>query len=58
MFDSVLYARDKWLKEGGILLPNRAQMFMAALDDQAYYTKKLVILFLLRTIGTMFMESA
>ena len=45
MFDSVLYARDKWLKEGGILLPNRAQMFMAALDDQAYYTKKLVILF-------------
>ena len=43
MFDSVLYARDKWLKEGGILLPNRAQMFMAALDDQAYYTKKLVI---------------
>ena len=33
MFDSVLYARDKWLREDGILLPNRAKMYIAAIDD-------------------------
>jgi len=58
MFDSVLFARNKWLREGGILLPNRAQMFAAALDDEVYYGKKLVTLHLSRTTGTMFMELA
>jgi protein arginine N-methyltransferase 1 len=33
MFDSVIYARDKWLAVDGILLPDRASMFIAALDD-------------------------
>jgi protein arginine N-methyltransferase 1 len=42
MFDSVIYARNKWLRPGGILMPNRAKMYIAALDDEAYYTKKLV----------------
>jgi len=42
MLDSVLYARDKWLREGGIMMPNRAKMYISALDDEAYYKKKLV----------------
>ena len=42
MLDSVLFARDKWLRPGGLMLPNKAQMFMAVLDDEAYYKKKLV----------------
>lgn len=58
MFDSVLYARDKWLREGGILMPNRAKMYMAVIDDQAYYAKKLVLLKSCRIIGIVFMESA
>lgn len=41
MLDSVLYARDKWLVEGGIMLPNKARMYVAILDDEAYYKKKL-----------------
>jgi type I protein arginine methyltransferase len=53
MFDSVLYARDKWLTEGGILLPNQARMYVAALDDEAYYKKKLVLISRLRTTGTV-----
>jgi hypothetical protein len=57
MFDSVLFARDKWLKPDGILLPNRAKMFIGAIDDEAYYKKKLVIGSLFRTIGTTFTES-
>lgn len=58
MFDSVLFARDKWLREGGILMPNKAKMYIAALDDEAYYKKKLVFLNSnKRTFGTMFMVS-
>jgi len=45
MFDSVLFAKEKWLSEGGILMPDRAKMYVAALDDEAYYKKKLVTLF-------------
>ena len=26
MFDSVIYARDKWLAPGGMLMPNRANL--------------------------------
>lgn len=43
MLDSVIYARDKWLRPGGIMMPNRAKMYVAAIDDEAYYTKKLVL---------------
>lgn len=58
MFDSVLFARDKWLREGGILMPDRAKMYIAALDDEAYYKQKLVTFFSYnRTFGTMFMAS-
>lgn len=56
MFDSVLYARNKWLKEGGILLPNKAKMYIAAIDDEAYYKKKLVNICLYRIFGTTCME--
>ena len=57
MLDSVIYAREKWLKKGGIMMPNTAKMYIAALDDEAYYRKKLVNMFLFRIIGTMSMES-
>lgn len=58
MFDSVIYARNKWLRPGGILMPNRAKMYIAVLDDEAYYHKKLVRLGLYRTFGIMFTASA
>jgi protein arginine N-methyltransferase 1 len=37
MLDSVLFARDKWLKPGGALYPSHARMFIAALhrDEDA-----------------------
>jgi protein arginine N-methyltransferase 1 len=43
MLDSVIFARDKWLKSDGILLPNNAKMYIALLDDTDYYFKKAVI---------------
>lgn len=30
MFDSVIYARDRFLKSGGIMIPDRAEFFVAA----------------------------
>ena len=54
MLDSVLYARDKWLAEDGIMMPDTATMFIAALDDGDYYKKKLVSFVLLRVFGTMY----
>ena len=58
MFDSVMFARDKWLCEGGIMLPNTAKMYVAVLDDEAYYKKKLVGFGLCRIIGIVSMGSA
>ncbi|XP_067635154.1 protein arginine N-methyltransferase 1-B-like [Eurosta solidaginis] len=31
--DLVIYARDKWLKKDGIILPDVAKLFMAAVED-------------------------
>lgn len=45
MFDSVMFARDKWLADDGIMMPDTAKMFIAALDDEQYYKKKLVIFY-------------
>ena len=30
MFDSVIFARDAFLKKGGIMIPNIAEFFVAA----------------------------
>eukprot|EP00928_Gymnodinium_smaydae_P030255 TRINITY_DN22545_c0_g1_i1.p1 TRINITY_DN22545_c0_g1~~TRINITY_DN22545_c0_g1_i1.p1 ORF type:complete len:381 (+),score=84.72 TRINITY_DN22545_c0_g1_i1:28-1143(+) len=32
----VLVARDRWLRPGGIILPDRAQLHVAAMEDQSY----------------------
>ena len=40
MLDTVLYARNKWLKENGILMPDRAKLYLCGLEDKNYkYTK-------------------
>ena len=36
MLDSVLWARDKYLVKGVKMLPDRAQVFIAALEDGNY----------------------
>ena len=36
MLDSVLWARDKYLAPGGKMLPDRAQLYVAALEDGQY----------------------
>jgi len=36
MLDSVLWARDKYLAKGGKMLPDRAQIYVAAIEDEQY----------------------
>ena len=40
MLDSVLWARDKYLVKGGKMLPDRAQIYIAAIEDEQYKFKK------------------
>jgi len=41
MLDTVLVARDKWLVEGGLLFPDKATMYMCAIEDGEYKEEKI-----------------
>lgn len=54
MLPTVLYARDKWLvrtlrqliieclqKEGGVLMPDRASIYIAGIEDAEYKSEKI-----------------
>ncbi|CAJ1452497.1 unnamed protein product [Effrenium voratum] len=41
MLDSVLVARDRWLRPGGAMFPDRARLFMAGIEDAEYKEDKL-----------------
>ena len=40
MLDSVLWARDKYLRKGGLMFPDRCEMYIAAIEDAAYKHEK------------------
>lgn len=40
MLDTVLYARDKWLDKNGYILPDRARIFLASIEDGEYRYNK------------------
>lgn len=39
MLDSVLHVRDHFLNEGGLIFPNKARIFINAMDDYAFKKK-------------------
>jgi len=42
MLNTVIYARDRWLnKEQGVLFPDRAQLFVCAIEDRQYKDDKI-----------------
>ncbi|EIN11422.1 protein arginine n-methyltransferase [Punctularia strigosozonata HHB-11173 SS5] len=41
MLDTVLVARDKYLKPDGLIFPDNATMYMAAIEDQDYKEEKI-----------------
>jgi type I protein arginine methyltransferase len=41
MLDSVLLARDKWLTPGGLIFPDKASLYICAIEDSQYRSEKL-----------------
>ena len=41
MLNSVLYARDKWLVPGGMILPDKATIYLTAIEDEEYKHEKI-----------------
>lgn len=41
MLDTVLFARDKWLKSDGILFPDRCTLYITAIEDRQYKDEKI-----------------
>ncbi|XP_043810687.1 probable protein arginine N-methyltransferase 1 [Manihot esculenta] len=41
MLNTVLYARDKWLVSDGILLPDKAFLYLTAIEDADYKEDKI-----------------
>lgn len=41
MLDTVLFARDKWLIEGGLMLPDKAVLNICAIEDADYKAEKI-----------------
>lgn len=38
MFDSCIYARDKWLADDGLMFPDRAILYLTGSRDNGYFT--------------------
>ncbi|XP_023666616.1 protein arginine N-methyltransferase 8-B isoform X4 [Paramormyrops kingsleyae] len=36
MLNTVIFARDKWLKPGGLIFPDRASLYVVAIEDRQY----------------------
>merc|ERR1719431_1936091 len=41
MLDTVLYARDKWLRAGGLMFPDKATLYVCAIEDRQYKDDKI-----------------
>lgn len=41
MLNTVLYARDKWLIDDGIILPDKASLYLTAIEDAEYKEDKI-----------------
>lgn len=41
MLDTVLLARDKYLKKNGMIFPDTATLYLAAIEDQEYKDEKI-----------------
>uniref|UniRef100_UPI00358FC59E protein arginine N-methyltransferase 1-like n=1 Tax=Myxine glutinosa TaxID=7769 RepID=UPI00358FC59E len=41
MLNTVIFARDKWLKPGGLIFPDRATLYITAIEDRQYKDYKI-----------------
>jgi protein arginine N-methyltransferase 1 len=43
MLDTVLYARDKWLNKDGMIFPDKATIYLCAIEDAEYREDKITV---------------
>jgi len=41
MLDTVIFARDKWLKKDGLIFPDKAKLYITAIEDAEYREEKI-----------------
>ena len=41
MLDSVIVARDRWLKRGGLMFPDKCTLYLAGIEDTEYRENKI-----------------
>ncbi|KJH49547.1 hypothetical protein DICVIV_04335 [Dictyocaulus viviparus] len=41
MLNTVIFARDKWLAENGLIFPDKAKLFLCAIEDRQYKEDKI-----------------
>uniref|UniRef100_A0A1B6GLP0 type I protein arginine methyltransferase n=1 Tax=Cuerna arida TaxID=1464854 RepID=A0A1B6GLP0_9HEMI len=41
MLDTIIFARNKWLRENGLLFPDRVSIYLAAIEDIEYKRQKI-----------------
>jgi len=41
MLDTVVFARDKWLKQGGLMFPDAVRLMVTAIEDAKYKDEKI-----------------
>lgn len=41
MLDTVIYARDKWLAPDGMMFPDKASIYISAIEDREYKDSKI-----------------
>lgn len=41
MLETVLFARDKYLKKGGLIFPDKAVLYLSAIEDAEYRAEKI-----------------
>lgn len=43
MLNTVIFARDKWLAPNGVLFPDKAVLYLCAIEDRQYKDEKVFI---------------
>ena len=51
MLPTVLYARDKWLRPGGLIFPDKCTLYITAIEDAQYKVIWKIILFISKKLS-------
>ena len=58
MLDTVLYARDKWMAPDGLMFPDKATLYVCAIEDRQYKVRNFIYQRLQRLIYRNFFYTA